>query len=362
MPSVISFLDAYLANSACKAPVSSIHSMLGWHVNEENMIFLSHEAITPEGIDLKSQYTGTLDLTPKGSLDAWLKIVSEEVMGNIPLTLSLIIGFSGIILGYLNHYMDIGSLMFALVGNSSSGKSTAAILAASIWGNPSFDKGLITTMNATEQALVSFVSQADSHIVVLDEAATGDRNSFRRVLYQFCSGRGRMRLNTDGELKETHSFNSVILTTSEFPIVDDTAPNGIRARVFQISEPLTKSADNADRIKECVYRNYGCAGVKFASFVVKQKLESMISDYNRAVKVLKKYHSDSLYSFGGLTDRVLSKLAILLQCASYMNECFHFNLNKKIIDYIVKLEHSVATEADIAEKALDCIAQYCSTQ
>lgn len=326
------------------------------------MIFLSHEAITPEGIDLKSQYTGTLDLTPKGSLDAWLKIVSEEVMGNIPLTLSLIIGFSGIILGYLNHYMDIGSLMFALVGNSSSGKSTAAILAASIWGNPSFDKGLITTMNATEQALVSFVSQADSHIVVLDEAATGDRNSFRRVLYQFCSGRGRMRLNTDGELKETHSFNSVILTTSEFPIVDDTAPNGIRARVFQISEPLTKSADNADRIKECVYRNYGCAGVKFASFVVKQKLESMISDYNRAVKVLKKYHSDSLYSFGGLTDRVLSKLAILLQCASYMNECFHFNLNKKIIDYIVKLEHSVATEADIAEKALDCIAQYCSTQ
>lgn len=352
------YLQKYLANSACKAPVCSVHSTLGWRVIDGNMIFLSNEAVIPEGIDLKSQYAGLLDLNPKGSLEAWLKMIKEEVLENIPLTLSMIIGFSSIILGYLNHFMDIGYLLFALVGNSSSGKSTAAMLSASIWGNPSFDKGLITTMNATEQALVSFVSQADSHIVVLDEAATGDRNRFRRTLYQFCSGRGRMRLNTDGELKETHSFNTVILTTSEFPIVDDTAPNGIRARVFQISEPLTKSADNADRIKECVYQNYGHAGVKYANFIVKQKLESIMSDYNKAVKVLKKYHSDSLYSTGELTDRVLSKLAILLQTASYLDECFHFNLNKKIIDYLIKLEHSVTTEADIAEKALDCIAQY----
>lgn len=349
----------YLANTAHSTPIKYVHNKLGWYWKDNVPIFLSSKSITVS--DFQSEYVGQLDIAPKGSLDIWLDMVRTEVIGNTPLTFVMLLGFGSMLLGYLNDSFDLGCLVFNLTNTSSKGKTSAAMLAASILGSPAFDRGLVATMNSTQNALIGFVSQADSHTVVLDEAATAEKGSFRKLLYQLCSGRERMRLNTDGQMKDTHSFNSIVICTSEFPIIDETATNGIKARAFEIHDVLTKSAENADKIKQCVYANYGQAGIMFAEYVIANKLDSIMADYRTSENALHKWYSKKELAKGELTDRVLSKMAVILQITDYVNKCFDFGIDVgKVIDYILALEQSVSAEIDIASRALDCVMQYVS--
>lgn len=357
--SVANYLLQYLANSAHSAPIKYVHNKLGWYWKDNTPIFLTSKSITVS--DFQSEYVGQLDIAPKGSLDIWINMVRTEVIGNTPLTFIMLLGFASLILGYLNHYLDLGCIFFNLSNTSSKGKTTAAMLAASVFGSPAFDRGLITTLNSTQNALIGFVSQADSHTVVLDEAATAEKGSFRKLLYQLCSGRERMRLNTDGQMKDTHSFNSIVICTSEFPIIDEIAPNGIKARAFEIHDVLTKSAENADKIKQYVYANYGHAGIMLAEYVITNKIDSIMADYCTSENVLHKWHSKKELAKGELTDRIISKLAVILLTADYVNKCFDLGIDVgKVIDYILALEQSVSAEIDIASRALDCVMQYVS--
>ena len=346
----------YISNSAYKAPIRYVHSGLGWNFENETM-FLSGESITNS--NLNSEYIGNLDLKPKGSFDVWTDMIKNEVVGKSALEFGLLLGFASPLLGYLNNRMDLGCMIFNYANSSSKGKTTLAMLATSVFANPSFERGLITTLNSTQNALVRFVSMANSHTVVLDEVATAEKGGFRKTLYQLCSGRDKMRLNTDGEMKQLYNFNSIIITTAEFQIIDESAPNGIRARVFEIENNLTDSAENSNNIKKCVYSNYGFAGIKFVKFLFENKLNTIPEDYQKVVEMLEKLHSEKLLQKGELTSRILSKLAVIFLTALYVNQCFDFQINiKELSKTILSLEQSITADVDIADKAFDCIIQY----
>ncbi len=352
--SQLRFFLHYLAQQACSTPIHYVHSRLGWSVINNTTVFLSGTSIP----DSSSQYVGNLQLEPIGSLEEWLSMIKKEVLGNTALEFGTILGFASVVLGYLNKYRDLGCMVFNYSNSSSKGKTTVAMLAASVFGSPQFDDGLITTFNSTSNALVGFVSHANSHTVVIDEVATAEKAGARKTLYQFCTGRDRMRLKTDGTLRETHDFNSIIITTAEFPIIDETAPNGLRARVFEITGDLTTSAGNADAIKKCVFKNYGHAGIVFAKYIM-NKLDAIVDDYDAIVKILEEHHAENDCESGELTKRILSKLAVVVLTAYYVKECFEMKLRvKNLINYCLALEQGVTGEIDIADKAIDCIVQY----
>lgn len=352
----IKALLSYISHSVCDAPVKYVHTSLGW-IKNGTSTFLTGQAISNDSII--SEYIGSLDLQAKGTLENWLNMYHSDVKGNTVLEFSMLTGFASPILGYINNYLDLGCIIFNFSNSSSKGKTTAAMLSASVMGNPSFDRGLITTLNSTSNALIQFVSQANAHTVVLDEVATCEKSSFRKILYQLCSGRDRMRLNTDGEMKKLHNFNSIILTTAEFSLIDETAPNGLRARIFEITDTLTKSAENSDNIKRCIHSNYGHAGNTFIKYVIGNKIDTIIDDYHLAVNTLEQFHRNNELEYGELTHRILNKLAVIMLTADYVNDCFKLEIDlRSIINMIFRIEQSITTEADIGDKALDCIIQY----
>lgn len=350
----------YLVNSAVSAEIKLVHSGLGWKFSDDQVSFLSGKSINTNGV--ASSYVGPFNIEPKGSYEAWRQMYREEVQGNTALEFCTILGAASPVLAYLNHYMDLGCIVFNLSNSSSKGKTTSAMLAVSLFGDPAFQKGFITTLNSTTNAIIGFISQANSHTVVLDEAATAEKKEFRRILYQICSGRDKMRLNTDGSMKDTHNFNSIVITTAEFSIIDETAaPNGIRARVFEIDSELTNSSENSNRIKQCVYQNYGHAGQIFIEFIVKNKINTILDDYSRAEQDLISAHKEFDYTEGELTSRIISKLAVILLTCDYINESLDLKINRtEIISFLLQLEQKITNEADIGSKAIDCILQYIS--
>jgi len=142
-----------------------------------------------------------------------------------------------------------------------------------------------------------------------------------------------------------------------------TASDGIRARIFQITtDKITINAENSDNIKRCVYSNYGHTGIEFVEFIITNKLDSIIEDYEKNYTALIDVYETNDLALGKLTKRILSKLAVILLPARYIRECFSLDISlKNIVKTIIELERSVAEEQDISEKALDCIRQYIAT-
>ena len=344
-------IQRYLIVSAQKAGTKLVHTHLGW-VNDT---FLSNKVYSKNNV--LSEYRGNIDFCPNGSKDTYLDMIKSQVLERTPLLFVWLIGFCSIILSYLNKHFDFGCLIFALNNLSSKGKTTAAMLSTSISSNPIFDRGLISNFSGTSNAVLNFVSQSNGHTVVLDEAGTAEALQSRKLLYQMCSGRERKRLNTSGELKETAEFNSAIIVTGEHSIIDSSAPNGIRARIFEITDDLTVSAYHSQKIKTTVLTNNGLLYDDFISFVY-DNIDKIIDDYNTCVNELKNDYNGIK---GELTDRVLEKLSVVYLTAKYVNDCFILNFNTEYIkEYIYTLENRINTETDIAEKALDCILDYVS--
>lgn len=342
-------LQRYLMISAYNAETETVHKTLGWSGD----IFLSSKSFSKN--NTSSKYIGGIDFSPKGSKDTYLDMIKEQVLQHTPLLFVWLIGFCSIILNYLNKHFDFGCLIFALNNLSSKGKTTSAMLSASIASNPIFDRGLITNFSGTSNAVLNFVSQSNGHTVVLDEAGTAEALQSRKLLYQMCSGRERKRLNTSGELKETAEFNSAIIVTGEYSIIESSAPNGIRARIFELTDELTLNAEHSNIIKTTVLNNYGWLYDDFIAYVFKQ-LDAVIEDYNKKSEVLKMEFKGNK---GELTDRVLEKLAVIYLTAYYVKDCFELELNlEDVKEYVYTLENRINTEADIADKAKDCIMDY----
>ena len=347
----IRHLQKYLIMSAQNAPIEVVHKTLGWSGD----IFLSSKSFSKN--NTSSKYIGGIDFSPKGSKDTYLDMIKEQVLQHTPLLFVWLIGFCSIILNYLNKHFDFGCLIFALNNLSSKGKTTAAMLSTSITSNPIFDRGLITNFSGTSNAVLNFVSHSNGHTVVLDEAGTAEALQSRKLLYQMCSGRERKRLNTSGELKETAEFSSAIIVTSEHSIIDSSAPNGIRARIFEITDVLTVSAEHSNIIKTTVLNNYGLLYDDFISYMIDTP-DRIIEDYNICVDKLKTEYKGCK---GELTDRILEKLSVVYLTAIYVNDCFGLEFcEEHIKDYIYTLENRINTETDIADKALDCILDYIS--
>lgn len=353
------FLE-YLGISEQFATTYLSHNQLGWDEFNGKKVFKSSRLFVPESLNLQSEYLGGLDLTPKGDRDKWFEMIKSEVIGNIPLTTVMLAGFASPLLGFLNEKYDLGSILFNLSNSSSKGKTTAAMLATSVFGNPTIDKSTMITFNATNNALVSFASKCNSHTIALDEAVISTASDVTKQLYTLCAGRDKLRLNTDSELKEATSFSSFIISTAEFDLIPDSATNGIRARVFELKDTFTTSAENSVKIKSTVAENYGFAGNEFIEFIMKEKIDKIEEDYLLCQKALitKFEEKNTFKSKGELTERVFSKLAIILQAGAYFDECFGIEIDNNLIDYLLSIEKYINENSDRTKYLLDCILQF----
>lgn len=354
-------VNKYLMNTDMKAEIVYGYSKLGWDKIDNNLVFRYNHLIANEQLSKEYIYNGSLCLNHKGTLDEWCNMIQNEVCGNIPMTYLLMASFSSPLLSMLNYTHDFGSVLFCLCNSSSKGKSTTAMLCASIYSSPVLNKGVAISFNGTENALQEFLSQINGLSVVFDELGASTISNLERVLYSFCLGRSKLRLNGDASLQDVKEFSSVIFTTSEISFISEKSMDGIKTRVFQIEDTLTKNAQNSDNIKNIVMQNYGVAGNEYLQMLVNKGQEIIEADYQKYKDMLiknSKELDEKLQVKGSniltdstlaayeqkkrLTDRILSKLAIVVQAAEYAKELFNFNIEiSDMVDYSLNLTNAI---------------------
>ena len=166
------------------------------------------------------------DLAPKGELDEWLTMFQEQVNGNVVLELVTIFGVSALVTRYLFFLNEIEytGIVYSLTGQSSSGKTTAAMLAGSIAGNVNKgDNTLFCSWNATKIGVENIMSSNFGVPVIFDELSTSTISNLTNLLYSISEGQGRERADKNGNTREKFNSGTSIISTGEYSIFSNSA-------------------------------------------------------------------------------------------------------------------------------------------
>jgi len=342
-------LVKYLIHSDSQAPIKTAYSKLGWIVDKNGV--LTFKGDIAYGSTIPMAYNGKLEIKPNGSLDVWKDMISENVLPYTPLTFVLCLGFASPLLQWLNQTHDFGSLVFSLSQVTSTGKTTAEMLAISVMASPTMNNATLVTFNGTDNSIADFISNCSAYTIGLDEVGMNNYSNFEKFLYRITSGRSKMRLDSYSKQRDVKKYDTIVIMTAEYGLINQNTQKGLKSRIYELKDPMTPSAIVADRIKKTVVENYAVATKPYIEFLIKRATE-IENDYENEYNFLLSKCS----SVKPLTRRILSKLAIVSLAGRYAVEAIGIKVDMQALrEYILELEKNISNEPSPEEILLEAI-------
>lgn len=155
---------------------------------------------------------------------------------------------------------------------TSSGKTTALKVAASVWGKPdTAGGGVMWTWEATPVWIERVATVINGHPLILDDTKLARRpTDVARTLYMFASGAGRGRGSKSG-IDVTRHFRSIMISSGEAPITSFTQDGGTRARTLSLWGSPFEGPGSARAVAELnqeLPRHYGHAGSRYITHIL----------------------------------------------------------------------------------------------
>lgn len=344
----------YLVKQRSKLQINLAYESVGWLDSDD---FGLAELITSPESQLKSGQLKSerFDLIPAGSREKWFEMW-RQIADSLPMQLALVLGLSGSLLGILGEdYPDLQNLVVSLIGNSSSGKTTASTLAVSVAGQsrPSRQGTLLRSLSATANALILMMSDNHGVPVVWDELNRYKGHDLTSIVYDLSEGTSKMRVSKDIQLRKVSAWQTTILITGEFGLLDGSvtaANDGLRTRLIELSNvPFTRSSEEAEMVKNTAMLNYGWLLPEFVRMIMPQQ-EAIREQFQAYIAVAKKIMPKSRYR-----DRLSVRFGVLGLTADLANKCWpeEMQLNPARIIKLA-IDHSEASwGSDLASRLYD---------
>jgi putative DNA primase/helicase len=218
----------------------------------------------------------------RGTLEGWRESIGKLTDGHdramfavstaLSSTLAELVGLEG---GGVNFY-----------GRSSTGKTSIAKGAASVWGH---GDDFIRTWRATANSLEGAAVLHNDIQLILDELGVAEAAEVSSVVYTLAGGTGKGRAARDGAARELRRWRTLILSTGELRVLDKIVEGGRRARagqevrivdidadagrgfgVFDNAGPHNDAKRLADDIKAAARTHYGVAGPAFVERLIEE--------------------------------------------------------------------------------------------
>lgn len=204
-----------------------------------------------------------------GNFENW-KEIGRLAAGNSRLSFVLCAAFAGPLLRLAG--MEGGG--FSFEGGSSSGKTTALQIAASVWGSPEH----VRSWRATDNGLEAIAAMHNDNVLILDEVGQVNGRVLAECAYMLANSQGKGRSTREGNLRKPHSWRLLFLSSGELGLADKLAENGIKSRGGQevrfVGLPVDaamltnlhgfpNAGSVANRLKELANAHYGYAGREF---------------------------------------------------------------------------------------------------
>lgn len=201
----------------------------GWHSGEAGPVFVlpGGEAFGRSSGDtiLQADHASAdAAYRAAGSLGCWQTSVAALAVGNDRIALFLAAAFAGPLLDVMGE--PSGGLH--LVGDSRTGKSTAAVVAASVWGKPTADAQL-RAWRGTANGLEGTAAETSDSLLILDEMGQADAREVADVVYMLANESGKQRASRTGSARRRQSWRTLFLSTGEITLAQKMGEAGKKA-------------------------------------------------------------------------------------------------------------------------------------
>jgi hypothetical protein len=317
---VIDWLEAYATVNSTRIPRIASVSSAGWHTVDGTRVFVLNEAIGVDenlpsvALDTRGDRRKMFDaLKPRGDLEQHTAAL-RRAWETDPTCAAMI---AGALAAPLLEPLGASNFAIHLPGESSRGKTSMLKIAASVFGDPN-NSQWVASWNVThagaEMRAVTLCDLPQCY----DEVGGGDAQAAERMVYSLINGGGRTRAQRDLTIRETQSWRTVVLSTGERELADESTATGAQVRVIHL--PVRGfgelTAAEVDALRDECAANAGQFGRAWVeSLLTVSEWEPYRATLRDFVKMMRAKHHDPLQG------RVAAYFALLAVVESIASQC-----------------------------------------
>lgn len=255
---------------------------LGW---QNNIFVTASETIGDCSELVVYQNTHAIEpaLSISGTIEEWRNSIGRLAAGNSRLVFAISMAFAPTLAKIVNE--ESGGFHFK--GASSSGKTTALRVAASVWGNPASYSRL---WRSTANGLEGLAALHNDGLLILDELSQMDPKEAGDAAYLLANGQGKTRATRYGTVQQTNKWSVFFLSAGEeslsslmtkaghrinagqeIRLADIDADAGFSMGMFQTLHEYNEPIVMAIALKEYSSSYFGAVGIAWLKEVVKNR-------------------------------------------------------------------------------------------
>ena len=322
---LIKYLSDFEALNPIETRVSS--SKFGWASDE--FIPYTDTVYFDSANGIKSL---TEAIHEEGDYDTWLDLTKEiRASGRKEPLICLAASFGSILI----YPLKILPFIVNMYGTTGSGKTVTLMLASSVWANPS-EGGYISESNSTINALEMKLDTLNHLPLMVDDMSklrSDNKGGLMDLIYGLCSGRGKGRLNRNGEIRYVPTWGCSIITNMERPLSDDSMRGGAMNRTLDFEVEPGDIYQDGNHVVTVLSENFGFSGHTFVKIIQEigvDTIRSIVSKYRAMIKEYAARMGDER------EDKQITPLAVML-AADFLTEKYIFKDGIRLdMDYCMK--------------------------
>jgi putative DNA primase/helicase len=161
----------------------------------------------------------------QGTTHHWQDKIARYAAGNSRFMFAISTAFAAPLL----ELMSIDGGGFNLRGTSSTGKTTALLVAASVCGGKEYTR----TWRATSNGLEGTATAHNDALLCLDEMGQCDPKQTGEIAYMLPNGQSKQRANKLGDGRDTKRWRLLFLSSGELSLADQLATGNIKSKAGQ---------------------------------------------------------------------------------------------------------------------------------
>lgn len=294
----------------------------------------------------------------KGDINTWLGIIKR--LEAYPRVLSGVYASLGSVLVSL---LNCNPFIFELSGETSKGKTIALKVAASVWGNPTTNRGgIIKKWNTTPVAIERNASVLNHLPFFIDD--TKDLSKSERIaslIYNLASGQGKGRGSLRGSQKQKY-WSNITFSTGEQKITSFSKDGGTVGRVLSFEGLPFKDDSNETAlfvksieldISEC----YGVAGEHWINYLNKHK-DDFLDVWKMLFRTSQQIYTEQAQG-NSVVGRLADYMALIYTTANIFNDCFDMQIDyEKALSEVWDDFISANAEVDRPKQAVQLTMQW----
>jgi len=198
-----------------------ITNRTGWHGIGDDLVFVLPDGSIGQSYDkwlFSDSKPDSSLFRQRGTLKQWREHVAALCVGNSRLTFAVSVAFAAPLL----HLIESESGGFHYRGTTSSGKTSALIVAGSVCGSPEFLQRWRSTDNGLESTALSHCDA----LLTLDELKMIDARIAGESAYMLANGAAKVRANVTGGARSTAKWRLLFLSAGELSLAQHVAESG----------------------------------------------------------------------------------------------------------------------------------------